>query len=229
MIADELSKLTKAFTPKNYENSYLLSFEGIEGSGKSTQIKLLTQALEKLDYTVTYFREPGGTDFGEKLRSAILESKMAIDPLAEANLFAASRAQLLFEKVIPLLKTKNQIVILDRYIDSSLAYQGIARGLGLETILDLHKREPLNTTCHCTFYLSIDCDTSLSRQDSRGDVKDYFEKENKDFYESLIKGFEQAASIFPNRIVKIDGSLNTESVHSQILASLKKKTGIKFE
>ena len=107
MTNSNISRLTESFKPAQYENSFLLSFEGIEGSGKSTQIKLLTEALEKSNYTVTYFREPGGTEFGEILRSAILKSETPITPLAEANLFAASRALLLHEKVIPRLKQKN--------------------------------------------------------------------------------------------------------------------------
>ena len=139
------------FKPNSYKNTYLISFEGIEGSGKSTQIKKFTEYLKSKNQDVHYFREPGGTKFGEKLREAILDSDSPIHPLAEANLFAASRAQLLSEKVIPLLEKENQIIILDRFIDSSIAYQGIARNLGIDTILDLHKRYPLNLTPHCTF------------------------------------------------------------------------------
>jgi dTMP kinase len=220
--------LLNHFKPKSYDNTFLLSFEGIEGSGKSTQIKKLTQKLQKSDYEVSYFREPGGTKFGEKLRSAILESDSPIDPLAEANLFAASRAQLLSQIVLPILQKPNQVVILDRYIDSSLAYQGEARGLGAECILDLHKRAPLNTTAHCTFYLKIDTETSLTRQSARGDEKDYFEKENIEFYQSLISGFDSAANLFKERIQVIDGSLDEERVSAMILQSIKNKTSIKL-
>jgi dTMP kinase len=226
MIKNDISYLTKHFEAVQYNNSFLLSFEGIEGSGKSTQIKLLTERLQDSNYQVTYFREPGGTAFGEKLRTAILESKSAIDPLAEANLFAASRAQLLFEKVIPVMAQTNQVIILDRYIDSSIAYQGIARDLGIETILDLHKRAPLNTTCHCTFYLKIDVETSLERQEIRGNEKDYFEKENKAFYTKLISGFDQSALLFPKRISIIDGTKEQELIHNNILKQLIEKTGI---
>jgi dTMP kinase len=220
--------LLNNFKPKSYDNTFLLSFEGIEGSGKSTQIKRLTQKLKDSDYEVSYFREPGGTKFGEKLRSAILESDSPIDPLAEANLFAASRAQLLSQIVLPILEKPNQVVILDRYMDSSLAYQGEARGLGAKCILDLHKRPPLNTTAHCTFYLKIDTDTSLTRQSARGDEKDYFEKENIDFYQKLITGFDRAAEIFKERIQVIDGSLDEDTVANLILQSIKAKTSIKL-
>ncbi len=210
------------------QDSFLLSFEGIEGSGKSTQIQLLTQKLEASNYTVEYFREPGGTSFGEKLRSTILESTTPINPLAEANLFAASRAQLLSEKVLPLLSKKNHIVILDRYLDSSIAYQGMARGLGIETILDLHEHPPLNTRPICTFYLQIDIETSMQRQQNRGNEKDYFEKENINFYQNLIDGYELASTRFPERIQIINGKSDQNKIHANILSALKEKTGIEL-
>ncbi len=153
MKQNSINELKNNFTPKDYNNSYLISFEGIEGSGKSSQIQAFTDYLESQGMTVSHFREPGGTDFGEKLRSAILDSKTSINKLAEAHLFASSRAQLLSEKVIPLLDKPNQIVILDRFIDSSIAYQGHARDLGVEIVLDIHKYYPLNLTPHKTFYL----------------------------------------------------------------------------
>jgi len=214
------------FTTRNFKSSFLISFEGIEGSGKSTQIQLITEYFKNKNKNITYFREPGGTNFGEKLRLAILESKTPIDPLAESYLFASSRAQLLTEKVIPLLEQENQIVILDRYIDSSIAYQGIARGLGAETILDIHKRWPLNLEAHCTIYLKIDLETSLKRQSARGNEKDYFEKENKEFYQNLIDGYNQASEIFPNRIMTIDGKQDEKSVHNAIIKAITEKTGV---
>lgn len=219
----DLNELKTYFKPSNYKNTYLISFEGIEGSGKSTQIQKFTEYLKSKGQSVHYFREPGGTKFGEKLREAILESESPVHPLAEANLFAASRAQLLFEKVIPLLEKENQIVILDRFIDSSLAYQGIARSLGMETILDLHKRYPLNLTPHCTFYLQIDLETSLERQNARGNEKDYFEKENTDFYQSLIDGYNGASELFKERISIINGNTDQDAVFNQIITEFNKK------
>jgi dTMP kinase len=173
--------------------SFLLSFEGIEGSGKSTQIQLLTEKLKTENKNVTYLREPGGTEFGEKLRSAILESTQELHPLAEANLFASARAQLLFEKVIPLLSKENQFIILDRYKHSSIAYQGFARSLGADVINQLHANYPLNIETDFTFYLAIDLETSMQRQAKRGDEKDYFEKSNQEFYLKLIEGYEYCA------------------------------------
>ena len=140
---------------KSMTNAMMISFEGIEGSGKSTQIKLLKAYFEDKKYPVLLVREPGGTDFGEKLREAILHSQNEIAPLAEAHLFASSRAQLLTQKILPHLEQKNAVVLIDRYLDSSIAYQAMARGLGLQTILDLHSHAPLNTLPNMTFYLDI--------------------------------------------------------------------------
>lgn len=202
--------------PDCAENSYLVSFEGIEGSGKSTQVEKFIQLNESKKFNVKYFREPGGTDFGEKLRNAILESTQKLEPLAEAMLFASARAQLLFQFILPELKNPNTIVVLDRYIDSSIAYQGHARKLGHETIIDIHRNGILTNMPHVTFYLKIDYATSQARQLHRGNNKDYFEKENKTFYENLIAGYDKAAEIFKNRILIIDANKEIDQVKNQI-------------
>lgn len=202
--------------PKTGNNSYLVSFEGIEGSGKSTQVERFIELLKSNNQSVSYYREPGGTTFGEKLREAILTSEHKLDPLAEAMLFASARAQLLFQNVLPDLQKDNQVVILDRYLDSSLAYQGHARGLGVDTVLGLHQNGILTNVPHLTFYLKIDYQTSVERQKARGNEKDYFEKEQKDFYEKLIQGYDNAASIFPDRIKIVDATCDIDNVTSQI-------------
>jgi dTMP kinase len=210
--------LENHLTPyQSQNNSFFISFEGIEGSGKTTQIKLLAEYLKTKGFRVLTLREPGGTDFGESLRSAILGSNTPIHPLAEANLFAAGRAQLLFEKVLPFLETKNSVVLVDRYIDSSMAYQGNARGLGLQTILDIHKQAPLNTVPNLTFYLEISLELSHERQAARGSEKDYFEKENHKFYQSLIDGFELCAKAFPERIKTIKAHKEIETIKEMII------------
>jgi dTMP kinase len=222
----ETSQILKDFTQPNEQDSYLISFEGIEGSGKSTQIKNLCQYFESLGKSVYQFREPGGTKFGEKLRSAILESEIKIDPIAEAHLFASARAQLLTQEIMPKLKEKNTVVILDRYIDSSIAYQASARGLGLNTILNIHRDSPLNIMPNCTIYLRIDLETSLARQSARGNEKDYFEKENQNFYQKLIDGYDMAAQTFKERILIIDGSQSVSDVEKDIIKSINNKLGI---
>lgn len=196
--------------------SFFISLEGIEGSGKSTQIKNLEALALSSGLRVLTLREPGGTTFGEKLREAILNSESPLHPLAECHLFLASRAQLLQEKILPFLLVPGSVVILDRYIDSTLAYQGRARGLGLETVLTLHQHHPLNLLPHRTYFLDIGLETSQKRQDHRGQAKDYFEKEKVEFYQKLLDGYREMATLFPNRIKRIDGEASTEKVTSEL-------------
>lgn len=218
----ELSIL-KDFKAPNTPGSMFISFEGIEGSGKTTQISLLSKALESKGLSISSFREPGGTPFGEKLREAILQSEEKLAPMAEACLFASSRAQLIEKRILPALQKKGSVVIVDRYLDSSLAYQGVARGLGIENVLDLHHRGPLTTVPHLSFYIKIDAETSWKRQAARGDEKDYFEKEKDEFYHQLINGYDQAAKLFPERFCVIDGKQSVEAISSKILARVEKE------
>lgn len=220
-------KLVQNLTPyTNSHESLFLSFEGIEGSGKSSQIQKLEEYLLEQGLKVHKFREPGGTKFGEKLREAILQSDVSLDPMAEACLFASARAQLLTEKIFPLLEEKGNIVICDRFIHSSLAYQGVARKMGLEKVLALHQDYPLNTIPHKTYYLAIDLETSHQRQKTRGNEKDYFESEKAQFYQDLIKGYEEMKSLFPDTFVRVDGNQNfdklNEFLRQDILGLLKK-------
>ena len=197
--------------------SFFLSLEGIEGSGKTTQIKHLEKILTDKGYRVLTLREPGGTEFGEKLREAILKSTTPLHPMAECYLFLASRAQLLKEKILPFLLEPKSVVILDRYIDSTMAYQGKARHLGLETVLELHRHDPLNLLPHRTYFLDISFELSQERQSKRGQEKDYFEAEKAEFYANLIDGYKEMANHFPDRILTIDASKTPEEV-SQIVA-----------
>jgi dTMP kinase len=207
---------TESFTIIESQSSFLLSFEGIEGCGKTTQIKSFKEYLESNGYQVIVLREPGGTEFGENLRKSILTSQTPLAPIAEAYLFASSRAQLLTEKILPFLKSPKHVIILDRYIDSSIAYQGYARGLGMEQILKIHTPTPLNILPNLTFYLSISVEVSMQRQEIRNNKKDYFEQENIDFYQKLINGYEACAQVFPNRIKRIDATKDIENVNQQI-------------
>lgn len=200
--------------------SFFLSLEGIEGSGKTTQIKHIEKILADKGFRVLTLREPGGTVFGEKLREAILGSTTPLHPLAECHLFLASRAQLLKEKILPFLLQPKSVVILDRYIDSTLAYQGKARKLGLETVLELHRHDPLNLLPHRTYFLDISLETSHERQKKRGQEKDYFESEKTEFYSNLIDGYREMAHLFPERILKIDASVTPEEVSQEIALDL---------
>ena len=203
--------LFSKFRAPETPGSFFLSFEGIEGSGKTTQLKFVEEELKNRGKRVLILREPGGTTFGEKLREAILQSSVPLHPLAECHLFLASRAQILEEKILPFLLVPGSVVILDRYVDSTLAYQGFARGLGLETILTLHQFAPLNLLPHRTYFLDIGLETSMERQKARGQEKDYFESEKQEFYQKLIDGYRELATLFPDRILKIDASVTVDS------------------
>jgi len=220
-VKTPLAQLKPCFVAPETPGSLFLSLEGIEGSGKSTQIKYLQSFLEDQGYRVLCLREPGGTTFGEKLREAILKSETPLHPLAECHLFLASRAQLLNEKVLPFLLTPKSVVILDRYIDSTLAYQGNARKLSYETVLEIHKHHPLNLVPHRTYFLDISLEVSQERQKKRGSEKDYFESEHNEFYARLIDGYRDMAQLFPERIMTIDATRNEDSVKDFILKDLK--------
>jgi dTMP kinase len=214
------------FRPPAFPGSLFLSFEGIEGAGKSTQIVKTKEFLESKGFRVLVLREPGGTTFGERLRGAILESKAKINPVAETHLFAASRAQLLDEVILKELSVAGTVVICDRYIDSTIAYQGHAGSLGVDKVLDWHDCFPLNLTPHRTFYIRIGLETSKNRQRVRGAPKDYFESQNDDFHLKLIEGYDQAASLFPNRIKVIDGERDFEKIQTDIEQELTELIGM---
>lgn len=202
--------------------SFFLSLEGIEGSGKSTQIQVIEDFVKSKGLRVLTLREPGGTAFGEKLREAILNSETPLHPLAECHLFLASRAQLLKEKILPFLLQPGSVVILDRYIDSTLAYQGKARRLGYETVLTLHQHDPLNLLPHRTYFLDISLETSMERQKARGNQKDYFEAQQLEFYQNLVDGYRELSKIFSERILTINAEKTQSDVTKIIMADLER-------
>ncbi|MCF8060244.1 MAG: dTMP kinase [Bacteriovoracaceae bacterium] len=211
-----IEEIAKKFRPPAFPGSYFLSFEGIEGAGKSTQILKARDYLEEKGFRVLVLREPGGTSFGEKLRQAILNSQSPIHPVAELHLFASSRAQLLSEVTLKELGIPNTVIIYDRYLDSTLAYQGSARSLGFEAILQSHTSFPLTLVPHLTFYLKIPVNLSHDRQKMRNAPKDYFEKQGQDFYQALVDGYEKASALFPERILQVNGAQDVEDVFLDI-------------
>lgn len=213
--------LLAQFRPPGFPGSYFISFEGIEGAGKSTQIIKVKDYLETQGFRVLVLREPGGTSFGEKLRQAILHNQAELHPLAEAHLFASSRAQLLHEVVMPELAVPGTIIICDRYIDSTMAYQGVARELGVGTVLEIHQNFPLNLVPHLTLYLKIDLESSMKRQKIRNAPKDYFESQGEAFYLALIQGYDRSAELFPERVKMIDGQQSFEDVQREILDKIR--------
>ena len=206
-----------------HSSSFFLSFEGLEGAGKTTQVQKLKDYLISLGKQVRTFREPGGTVFGEGLRGLILQCKSPLPPIAEAYLFASSRAQLLDEKILPLLSRPDQVVIVDRYYDSSIAYQGFGRELGPQNIACIHQTPPLLYMPHLTFYLDIPCELSFARIKERGKSKDYFESENILFFQRISSGFNWCAQNYPHRMRRIQGNRSLDAVSKDVIDLLKEK------
>jgi dTMP kinase len=215
-VQNSLDSIKSLYRNPVTPGSLFLSIEGIEGSGKSTQIKEIEKTVHEKGLRVLTLREPGGTAFGEKLREAILNSETPLHPLAECHLFLASRAQLLKEKILPFLLQPGSVVILDRYIDSTLAYQGKARRLGYQTVLTLHQFDPLNLLPHRTYFLDIELETSFERQKIRGNAKDYFESQKQEFYQNLIDGYRELSELFPERILKLNAQKSIQEVTNLI-------------
>ena len=217
-MTSPLDELLQIFRPPVFPGSFFISFEGIEGAGKSTQILRTQRYLESRGLRVLTLREPGGTTFGEKLRRAILDSPQEIHPLAEMHLFASSRTQLLSEVTLPELLVPKTVIIYDRYLDSTLAYQGFGAKLETSAILRTHQYFPLNLMPHLTFYLKIDLKTSILRQNQRNLPRDYFESRGEDFYKRVLAGYETACTLFPERIsvIEDEGNMSEETIFDRI-------------
>ncbi|HLJ88754.1 MAG TPA: dTMP kinase [Candidatus Angelobacter sp.] len=210
-----------------------ITFEGLDGVGKTTQLELLAVRLREKGLDVIVTREPGGTVVGEKLRAVLLDSKTSgLSPLAEMALMFADRAQHIDEQILPALE-RGQWVLCDRFTDSSEAYQGAGRGLGSETVRRLHK-----TLCHdlqpdLTILMVSDPASSVSRARLRNTQKSQessldenrFEKENLAFYKRVHEGFKQIAVREPQRVVKINARETVEKVQKKIAAAVEKRLG----
>jgi dTMP kinase len=200
-----------------------ITFEGCEGSGKSTQLKLLSQKLDELgvDYILT--REPGGSEIAEKIRDIILDGKnTAMCDECEALLYAAARVQHLKEKVAPALE-RGTLVICDRYIDSSLAYQGYARGLGEKFITEINSYALKEFCPDLTIFLNISPTAAFERKHG-ADENDRMEQLGIDFHERVYKGYLSLLKKYP-RISPVDCS-GTKWETSEKIVSLLKQKGI---
>jgi len=179
-----------------------ITFEGIDGSGKSTQAELLAEALRGEGRNVVATREPGGTEVGERIRELLLDQAAEITPWAEAGLFAAARAQLVDQVIYPALRDHADVVC-DRYIDSSLAYQGLARGLGVERVLELNLQATRGLLPDRTFLVVLDPEEAMRRADGN---PDRIEGEGLELQAAVERAYEELASMFPNRITRLDGT-----------------------
>jgi dTMP kinase len=178
-----------------------ISFEGIEGSGKTTLIAGLALELQSIGAHVLVMREPGGTAFGDAVRAIFVDPQARIDPLAEAFLMNASRAQLVAERIAPALKT-GCIILCDRFFDATVAYQGYGRGLDIDMLIRLSLVASQSIAPDMTFLLDIDGRLSRERVRARGAI-DRLEREGEDFHERVRQGYLELARRF-DRIVILD-------------------------
>jgi dTMP kinase len=203
-----------------------ITFEGIEGVGKSTQIERVAGRLERAGRAHVITREPGGTELGRRLRALLLEpTERPMRPLAELLLYTADRAQHLEEVILPSL-ARGEIVLCDRYLDATLAYQGHARGLGVAAVLALHSEAPLDARPDRTILLDMEPARALTRARRRnvGSGQDAsegrFERERLDFHTRVREGYLELAAGEPERIRVIDAQGDPDEVERRVVAGL---------
>jgi dTMP kinase len=194
----------------------LVSFEGLDGSGKTTQAELLRARLEADGEEVVATREPGGTELGERIRDLVLHGGHVV-PWAEVLLYAAARAQHVEQVIRPALE-RGEWVICDRFIDSSVAYQGVGRGLGLDVVLDLNLAAVGGLMPDRTFLLLLD-PTEIPARLRR--ERDRLESESDDFHARAADGYRELAARFPERIVVLDGTRPAEDLAEEVYGALR--------
>ena|SRR3990172_1369897 len=198
-----------------------VSFEGIDGSGKSTQLRLLEAYLRKRGVPLVVAREPGGTEVGESIRQILLHSKnTGLKPVSELLLYYSSRYQNLHQNILPALAS-GQWVLCDRFSDASLAYQGYGRGISLDFIRRLNQEVVQQRMPDLTIYIDIEPQVALLRARERNQSSLYdegrFENESLEFFNRVRQGYLKLAAENPHRIKIIDGNQSIENVHEDII------------
>ena len=196
---------------------YFITFEGPDGSGKTTQIGLLKDYLKEIGFEVVVTREPGGTSIGEAIREIILDSAYGeMTPVTEMLLYAAARAQHVDELIKPALES-GKIVLCDRFVDSSLAYQGFGRGLGIELIERVNKVALNGINPDMTFFFDLDPKEGLKRGQARGEGADRLELESMDFHQRVYDGFNGLCLRYPDRFKRVDASMGIHDIHKETI------------
>ena len=202
---------------------YFITLEGGEGSGKSSVIKLIVERLQKEGYQVLQTREPGGVKIAEEIRNIILDkANTSMDGKTEALLYAASRRQHLVEKVIPALD-KGMIVISDRYIDSSLVYQGVARGIGIQEVYEMNLFAIDKILPNLTLILDIEPEIGLQRINKNNQREvNRLDLESLSFHHKVRDGYLKLKDLYPERIEIVDASKSLEEVFENCYSLIEK-------
>lgn len=194
----------------------LISLEGVDGSGKSTQARLLVEALGEETVAI---REPGGTEAAERIRELLADPSVELEPLAELMLFLAARADLTERVIRPALEAGRHVVA-DRFSDSSVAYQGSARGLGVGEVISLCDQATDGLWPDLTLLLRLDPETGLGR--AKGD--DRFEQEGLGLQQAVAQAYDEIAQIASDRVTVIDASGSVEEVHERVMEAVRERS-----
>ncbi len=210
--------------PEHAGYGRFITFEGMDGSGKSTQIAFLKQKLENRGFQVVTLREPGGTAIGDRIRDILLDTGFSeMEPVTEMLLYAASRAELVRKKIRPSLKA-GYIVLCDRYVDSSIAYQGAGRSLG-DLVKDVNRCAVDGVIPDLTFFIDVSPEEGRSRIEEEREP-DRMEREDISFRQRVYEGFLKEAAASPGRFVRIDGLMTPEEISSEVLRICGERLGL---
>jgi len=195
---------------------FLITFEGIDGSGKSTQVRRLDAYLQDEGYDTLVVREPGGTDLSERVRSLLLDPDLSVAPFTELLLFSAARAQLVAERIRPALRD-GRIVLCDRFYDSTTAYQGAGRGVADPDWLQaFHRRVTGTLVPDRTYLVEVDPEVAQARRNDAARDDDRMEAAGDDFYECVSRAYAELAEQHSDRFVRLDGTQSIEALHDAV-------------
>lgn len=201
------------------EKGIFVTFEGADGSGKTSVSQGVYQSLVAAGHQVVYTREPGGSEIAEQIRNVILDlENVAMDYKTEALLYAASRRQHLVDIIWPAL-SNGKIVICDRFIDSSLAYQGFARGIAIDEILEINKFAIEDFFPDLTIFLEVTAEAGLARIKNRTNL-DRLDQESSDFHKKVVTGYQEILKMFPERFLVFDGMKTIDELVTEITSGI---------
>jgi dTMP kinase len=201
------------------QSGKLITIEGLDGAGKTTLAGGLRDALEQRGIAVTLLREPGGVRAAERIRAIVKDPEAVIGDRAEALLYAAARAQLVEEAILPRLRS-GETILLDRFVDSSLAYQGVGRGLGIESVRAINAFATGGLVADRTLLLELDPGLGRRRSHRRGEGLDRLERQPDAFFDRIAAGYRQLADAEPGRFRRLDAGLSSGEVLERAIAAV---------